>query len=358
MMPSPWSAPATILEGTYLRARRAITAVLVHGPRQRQLGIHAGDPPLFRTVFFELRTRCNSRCRFCAAAVPYESRPDATMPFALYEKVVEELAGIDYRGQIAYHVNSEPLLVPDLDRFVAFARARLPRAWVRIYTNGQALTRSKGESLLRAGLDELTVNWYTSGEDAPLPRNLVVFRDEVLPRYHPRERVRAGSGPLRHGDRSIFRFNIHRRRIDEVLDSRAGSAPNKQARPEDAAGFCENPFTQLNITADGRVGRCCADFYFADVMGNVATESVLAIWHGPRFQAARRHLLRGERSASALCRQCDFIGVSPPGIPLVAHVVSSLLYRIDRLLRPPLEIAPEGRASSSRETGCLTAVRR
>jgi iron-sulfur cluster protein/radical SAM family protein len=358
MMPSAWSAPATILEGTYLWARRAITAALVHRPRRRQLGIHEGDAPLFRTVFFELRTRCNSRCRFCAAAVPYESRPDATMPFPLYEKVVEELAGIGYRGQIAYHVNSEPLLVPDLERFVGLARARLPRAWIRIFTNGLALSRSKGEALLSAGLDELTVNWYTTADDVPLPRNLVIFRDEVLPRFHPRERVRPGTGPLRHGDRSIFRFNIHRRRIDEVLDSRAGSAPNKRARPEDATGFCENPFTQINITADGRVGRCCADFYFADVMGNVGSESLLEIWQGARFQAARRHLLRGNRSASALCGQCDFIGVSPPGIPLVAHVASSLLYRIDRLLRPPLEVAPAGRTLSSRETGRLTVVRR
>jgi radical SAM protein with 4Fe4S-binding SPASM domain len=342
----------------YVRARQAMTAALVHAPRRRQLCLGAGPTPLFRTVYFELRTRCNSRCLFCAAAIPYESRPDITMLFELYTKVIEELAGIGYEGQIAYHVNSEPLLVPDLDRFVRAARTRLPQAWIRIYTNGLALTRARGESLLRAGLDELTVNWYTPDPHTPLPPHLLAFRDEILPRYHPGARVRSGSGPLRQGDRSIFRFNIYRRPIDEVLDSRAGSAPNKRARPEDATGFCENPFTQLNITADGRVGRCCSDFYFADVMGNVASETVMEIWNGPRFQAARSLLMEGDRSGSALCSRCDFNGVALPGIPPLAHVIGSLLQRIDRLLRPPLEVAPEARPVPTRRAGPAPAVRR
>ena len=116
------TGPSRIPERVYVRARRVITAWLIHGPRKRQLGIGAGRAPLFRTVFFELRTLCNSRCSFCAAAVQSESRPDATMPFELYARVIDELARIDYCGQIAYHVNNEPLLVPDLDRFVAHAR--------------------------------------------------------------------------------------------------------------------------------------------------------------------------------------------------------------------------------------------
>ena len=316
-------------------ARRLLTEWLVHAPRKRQLGIGGERAPLFRTVFFELRTRCNSRCSFCAAAIQSESRPDATMPFDLYAKVIEDLAGIDYRGQIAYHVNSEPLVVPDLDRFVAHARQRLPHAWIRIYTNGLSLSRARGEALLRAGIDEMTVNWYAADKTAPLPRHLTAFRDEVLPRFHAPERVRSGSGPLRHGDRSIFRFNIYRRRIDEVLDSRAGSAPNKTARPGDATGFCEHPFTQLNITVDGRVGRCCSDFYFSEVMGHVARQGLLDIWYGAPLQAARAHLLRGDRSASDLCRQCDFRGVPHDGAPLITRLAGVLLQRLDRFPTHP-----------------------
>jgi radical SAM protein with 4Fe4S-binding SPASM domain len=339
VMTSVRTALSRLASGSYRRARRAVVATLIHVPRRRQLGIGDGPAPLFRTVFFELRTRCNGRCTFCAASVQSETRPDVTMPFDTYAKVIEELAGIDYAGEIAYHVNNEPLLVPDLDRFVRHARERLPRAWIRIYTNGLALSRVKGESLLRAGIDELTVNWYAADPRAPLPSHLATLRDEVLPRFHPASRVRTGNGPERPGDRSIFRFNINRRRIDEFLDSRAGSAPNKQVRPEDATGFCEHPFTQLNVTVDGRVGRCCADFYFQDVMGNVNRESVLAIWRGGPLERARRDLLRGDRSQSALCRRCDFRGVPHEGAPLLSRLAESVLYRLDRLLLPPVPAA-------------------
>lgn len=346
---------SSAFENAYLRVRRAITASLIHAPRRRQLGISFDRAPLFRTVFFELRTRCNSRCSFCAAAVQFEKRPDAIMPFDLYAKVIDDLAGIGYEGAIAYHVNNDPLVVPGLEGFVGHARAHLPRCWLRIYTNGLALSRAKGEALLRAGIDELTVNWYAPDSRSTLPRHLLDFRDLVLPQFHPRERVRSGTGPLHPGDRSIFRFNIHRRLIGEVLDSRAGSAPNKEAWPEDATGFCEHPFTQLNITVDGRVGRCCADFYFADVMGNVATQNVLDIWYGKPFEKARLHLLQGDRSASVLCSRCDFSGVPLEGTPPVTRVAGSLLYRLDRLLRgfsplPPGEpelSAQDGRRQSA-----------
>jgi radical SAM protein with 4Fe4S-binding SPASM domain len=256
------------------------------------------------------------------------------MPFATYEKVIDDLVRMGYTGQIAFHVNNEPLMVPQLERYVEHARQRLPHAWIRIYTNGLALSRAKGEALLRAGIDEMTVNFYAAAAQQPFPAHLLAFRDEVLPRFHSAARVRPGSGPLRPGDRSIFRFNLHHRRIDEILNSRAGSSPNKTCRPGDAEGFCEHPFTQLNITVDGRVGRCCADFYFADVMGNVTRQDLLAIWNGEPFERARRDLLRGDRSGSDLCRRCDFRGVPSQGAPAVARLTLSVLARLDRLLHP------------------------
>jgi len=325
------------LRGPYLLARRALVGGLIHRPRRRQLGIGPGPAPLFRTVFLELRTRCNARCAFCAAAVQSETRPDVTMPFEIYAKVIEDLVRLDYRGQIAYHVNNEPLMVPHLERYIEHARERLPRAWIRIYTNGLALSRAKGEALLRAGIDELTVNWYARDPDAPFPPHLLAFRDEVLPRFHSAARVHPGYGPPAPGDRSIFRFNLCHRNVDELLDSRAGSAPNKVCHPGDATGFCEHPFTQLNITVDGRVGRCCADVYFADVMGNVTRQGLLEIWTGGPFEQARRDLLRGDRSGSDLCRRCDFRGVTSQGAPARARAAEWILFRLDRLLRAPAE---------------------
>jgi radical SAM protein with 4Fe4S-binding SPASM domain len=74
-------------------------------------------------------------------------------------------------------------------------------------------------------------------------------------------------------------------------------------------GFCEYPWTQFNITADGRVSKCCADFYFSDPMGDINNDSIMSIWHGERLEKVRRLLLKGNRDAIETCRKCDFYGV-------------------------------------------------
>lgn len=267
-----------------------------------------GDAPLFEAVFFELRTRCNGQCSFCAASVQNDQRPDQTMPFDLFRKVVEDLADLDYSGRVAFHVHSDPLMVQNLDRYVGFAREKLPQAWLQILTNGKALNDKRGNALLGAGINELTVNHYTDDLAAPLPTNIVQFREEIIPRYYSSEEVAEGYGP--DGGPAVFRFNINRRRQTEVLTNRAGTAPNKVALTgENVFGFCVYPFTQLNITVDGEVSMCCHDFFFQEAVGNVRDRSVMEIWHGAPFRRVRDELLRNDRSRNRICRRCDFFGV-------------------------------------------------
>ena len=46
-------------------------------------------PKIFNAIFFELRTRCNSKCNFCAASIQNEIRPDVAMPFQVYNKAIK-----------------------------------------------------------------------------------------------------------------------------------------------------------------------------------------------------------------------------------------------------------------------------
>ena len=93
-----------------------------------------------------------------------------------------------------------------------------------------------------------------------------------------------------------------------MLSSRAGTSPNKPKPSRAVRGFCEHPFTQFNITADGTVSMCCADFLFSVPMGNVKNESMIEIWYGHQFTEVRKSLLRGDRNTVETCRQCDYYG--------------------------------------------------
>jgi len=281
---------------------------MIYAPRIKHLRIDNDRFPLFDTVFFEVRTKCNGACSFCAASIQNDTRQDTEMPKNLYAKIINELKSMQFDGRIAYHVNNDPLIFAPLSEFVEYARQNLPSAWIQILTNGKALTENKAVRLLKAGINELTVNDYNDDPTAEPPKRIQNIYDNVLPRFYEKPQIRFGHGPDRE-TKNIFRFNVFKRSVNAVKSSRAGTSPNKQIKSKSPRGFCEYPFTQFNITTDGRVSKCCADFLFSDPMGNVKEDTLMDIWKGEKFQNVRRLLLGGNRDAIKTCSACDFYGV-------------------------------------------------
>jgi len=281
--------------------------IYIYSPRKKALGIDSGFAPLFNSVLFEVRTRCNGTCPFCAASTQFEKRKDTIMPKALYIKVINELKNERYKGRIAYHVNNDPLLFPDLPEFVKYARTNLPSAWIQILTNGKLLTETIADRLMSAGINELTINLYSDDLGLQMSEVLDKIREKIIPQYYQEKQIQHGYGPGI-GNTKIFRFNVFRQKLNVVKSSRAGTAPNKRIKSRYPRGFCEHPFTQFNITADGRVAKCCADFYFSDPMGNLKEQSVMEIWNEERFQNVRKVLLEGNRDSIETCRKCDYYG--------------------------------------------------
>ncbi|KKM14257.1 hypothetical protein LCGC14_1707930 [marine sediment metagenome] len=281
--------------------------------RCRELKLSRKRVPLFKTVYFEIRTRCNSTCSFCAASIQNEKREDKTMPIEMYKKVILQLKKLNYSGRIAYHVNSDPLISSNLAQFVLIARNNLPKAWIQILTNGKALTLKKAEELLKNGINELSINYYTDNLESPIPEIFVKIKEEILPKYFNKSQIKRG---FYTNNEDIFCFNIFKRDIKAILTTRAGTAPNKKFDSHKWYGFCEHPFSQFNITTDGRVNKCCADLYFSDPMGNVNISNLLEIWYGEKFDHVRNLLLKNNRLGLESCKECDYPGVIKIESPL------------------------------------------
>lgn len=287
------------------KAQATLRKKLFYDPLIKHRKLSVDTPGLFDTVFFEVITKCNSRCSFCAASVQNEKRETKLMPFETYTKVVQEISKLDFSGRVAWHVNNDPLLFPDLVRFVAHARELLPKARLQVMTNGLLLKPDIGEKLILAGVDDVHVDFYRKTADQPLYPGVQAFMNEIIPKYFPRRQ-----GCLHYsedGSRKLI-FEIEYRFLGEIIASRGGTSPNKQAAPQDVHGFCIFPWTQFNVTADGRVSKCCADLYFADPMGNVNEQSVMDIWLGDKFRHVRERLIRGDRGSLPNCRHCDYFG--------------------------------------------------
>lgn len=244
--------------------------------------------PLFRAVELETRTRCNSKCSFCAASLLFDKREDILMPAELYDQILNELAGYQYTGTLRFFVNNEPLLDKRLPEFIRMAHARLPGVRTEVHTNGLKLNPRNGRELLDAGLTQLLINNYT--EKGTMHRGVEAFLKEVAPDFPDRE------------------IEFYLRLLDEKLANRGGTSPNGHLEPDPLPLHCMLPFEEIVVTADGSVTICCQDHYFDSAAGNLYSNSLKEIWEGETFTQLRQNLAKADRSQHKLCEVCDFRG--------------------------------------------------
>ena len=67
---------------------------------------------------------------------------------------------------------------------------------------------------------------------------------------------------------------------------------------------CAQIFKGMQVQADGDVVPCCVDWKRVNVLGNIRSERLAAIWHGNRLRALQMSHLGGEKSGLEPCRGC------------------------------------------------------
>ena len=283
---------------------------IIYDPVIKRKKLGADPIPLFETVLFELRSRCNNTCSFCPANINYDERDDIVMPFELFNKAVLQLNELGFAGRVCFYINNEPLIVPNIAEYVSIAVKNLPKARkFQILTNGLALSRAIGEKLLKSGVNSVIINWYHEDLESPLPQRILDFQ--------------AMAQEFNKNGKNRVTVQVDRRRINDILTNRANFAPNKKGinNHSHKGGFCTYPFTHLCINPEGKVMLCCMDVYYRNVIGSISTDKIVDIWYGREFQQIRQHLLNGDREPLLLCNKCDHIGVQPGHMKTVAKKI-------------------------------------
>lgn len=218
-------------------------------------------------VEIEVNSRCNRRCVYCPNSVPSFPSAERYMSATLFETVIRELAEIQFSGRLSFHFFNEPLLRLDLEKLVAWARLRLPLAYLVLYTNGDLLTQERYSTLLDAGMDHFFVTRHDFDAYPTRPFQFV---------QHPHNFTVSGRGGT-------------------IAES---------TEPLEIACFA--PSEMLIITVDGDVVLCFEDAEKRHIMGSFATQTLPEIWFGERFEAFRGPLESGDRfSAAPICQLCD-----------------------------------------------------
>jgi radical SAM protein with 4Fe4S-binding SPASM domain len=290
---------------------------------ERRLG-RALDELVRYPTFVDLDTinQCNARCVMCG--IDFSKRQRQTMPPALFEKIVADLAGhTDTVERVGLEVNCEPLLDPMLEDKIA----RLKEVGIQqtyISTNGSLLSPERSRRLLEAGLDVIYISIDSLRAETFERIRRGLFFDEVyrntLEFIRLKQEIRP-SGTLR-----IFMvlqqanrdeadsFAEHWQSIlvsgDEVVVSRAYNWGRAQgvALPAENSVIDTSPcialWSSLVIAVNGDVHLCCCDADGEIVLGNLGEQSIADIWGGAKLQAIREQHLSGQRDSLRLCANC------------------------------------------------------
>ena len=256
--------------------------------------------PLPRIIHIETRTKCNGICAFCPASINNDQREDISMSRDLIEKILDELARLNFTSRLSFYNNNEPFLDERIYDIIASARIKLPLSYLELKTNGLTLDLGKITKIFNAGLDTLYINDYSSDKK---------HHGNILKLIEDLDTVRRFKGHYEP------KFNIYYDRIqiglrdsNAVLNSRAGTSPNKPKPNKAITQPCFRPMEMMTISPSGTVGLCSEDFHYRSNMGNINNESLLNIWMSERWITLRKDLASGNRKNTDICSECDYKG--------------------------------------------------
>lgn len=260
------------------------------------------NPPI-QTIEIETINRCNNDCSFCPVNRNDDTRPFLKMEEALFEKIINELADMDYRGYISIFSNNEPLIDVRIYSFIEYAKKKLPNAVHCLYTNGMLLDEEKYLKLT-SNLDYLVIDNYN--DDLKLLDNIA----PIVEKYKDEE--------------SSCKVSILIRKKNQVLLNRGGEAPNRD-KGDEFTSSCVLPFMQMIIRPDGKVSRCCQDALAKTTLGDVSGTSVKQVWESEEYNEFRKNLILKGRNSIDFCKNCDSFGVSNYFPEIWTHIVVQVM---------------------------------
>jgi hypothetical protein len=264
-----------------------------------------GNMPLFNQLEIETLNQCNGSCAFCPVNRHQKQRPLARMSDDLFFSLIAQLKELDYRGNLQLFSNNEPFMDDRIIDFIKHAKSSLPAGFLHMMSNGTLLTLDKFKACIDF-VDSLMIDNYTVDY-------------EFIPNVKSIYEYCLKNEPLQK------KVSIYKRTPNEVLTSRAGSAPNHEA-VEIIGSSCVYPFNQMVIRPDGQASLCCNDALGQVTLGDISQQHIAEVWNGPAYVDIREKILQG-RQYIRPCSGCT--SVTPF---FVSHHYDKYLVRGDSFL--------------------------
>lgn len=267
---------------------------------------------------FELNSTCQLRCAFCLHGQQVVKRKD--LPFELFLKAIQEAAEHNLVS-VKFNYINEPLLVPDLERYIACARSF---GVLNTYfaTNGILLTQERARTLIASGLSKIMVSIDAATADTyravrgawkftEVVANVTEFVQlrERLGREFPKVRVNFVRTEVNAHEEEAF-VKYWSGIADSIGLQTQVAVPGDNADlyrvqgvQQDASEFkCSFPFKLLVIDASGNILPCCTFSGRSMPLGNIADTTLAEAWY--RARGLRELHMQSRWQENPACKHC------------------------------------------------------
>jgi MoaA/NifB/PqqE/SkfB family radical SAM enzyme len=292
-----------------------------------------------KSVSLAISSYCNRQCTYCPNSVADRKSHQNLISDGLFFNVLRQLCAIDYDGIFHIHRYNEPLS----DRDYALSRLRdvrnfLPKAHIRIFTNGDYLDRSYLDAIAALGVQQINETVHAGPGGKTDFESLLVEQQRRVAAYglnfkiheNQQERVRIASATHPAGLQLDINAHDFMRGVDQgnawAFD-RGGvlPIPRKYVRTMP----CLSQFSEMEIEWDGTLLPCCQihnDAFGHDdyVLGKLTAESdIFAAWTNINYVRWRITMSSLVPKASP-CTTCSYGEPAP-------HVADQVLPKLAKL---------------------------
>jgi MoaA/NifB/PqqE/SkfB family radical SAM enzyme len=295
-------------------ARRAAERSLLAGARPvRRLLLAAGrdrSPVLPEIVQIESTNICNAKCVFCPR--DEMERKQGIMDMALFRRVADECAALGIT-HVRMHNYGEAFVDRQLVEKIRYAKD-IGIKEVGLISNGSLISDEVARGMIEAGLDAINISLDAAGRDVFERTRVGLKYDKVIAAI---ERILAIRAEFRRPRPKLILSFVRqdnseeerafierwRTKADKIhvtdLHNWAGTLSGRA----DVTFPCYRQWLTFTVLWDGRVSLCCADFDGREILGDLRTSTIAAIWNDARYREVRRAQL--EHGGPSICQSCD-----------------------------------------------------
>jgi radical SAM protein with 4Fe4S-binding SPASM domain len=283
----------------------------------------------FKRIYIEITNVCNLSCSFC----PKTKRHPEFMGLDTFRNILDQIQ--PYTDHVYFHVKGEPLLHPDIDRFLDISAEK--GLQVNITTNGTLIHKVKDKLLGRPALRQINFSLHSFDGNARLASkteyigNIFSFvreareKSEILIAFRLWNLERSSSANMQNKRNLAIleavekEFELPYSIQEKVLSGRGMKIadkvylnqdfefqwPDLQTEEDDGIGFCYGLRNQIAILADGTVVPCCLDGEGVMDLGNIKTDPFSELLGSLRIKNIIDGFTRMQ-AVEELCRKCGY----------------------------------------------------